>query len=277
MDRETAYVCVTCGVQHAPSVDPPAACAICEDERQYVDPDGQRWTTIQDLRGHHENRLVELEPNLVRIDTRPSFAIGQSAYLVRTPGGNVLWDCLSYLDDTTVEAVGALGGISAIAISHPHFYASCVEWSRAFGDAPIRLPAADAAFVMRPSPVVVAFEEDEVAPVPDLRLVRIGGHFLGSTVLLWPAGAEGRGVLLTGDSVAVVADRRWVSFLYSYPNRIPLSAAEVRDVATRVDRLEFDRLYAGWAGDVIASGAREAVRRSAERYVGMVGGTWPRR
>jgi glyoxylase-like metal-dependent hydrolase (beta-lactamase superfamily II) len=274
---ETAYVCVTCGVQQAPSAEPPDTCAICEDERQYVGPRGQRWTTLGEMRGSRTNRLVELEPDLVRIDTEPSFAIGQSAYLVRTPGGNALWDCLSYLDEATVDEVGALGGISAIAISHPHFYASCVEWSLAFGDAPIYLPAVDREFLMRPSPNVVAFEEDEVAPVPNVRLVRVGGHFRGSTVLLWPTGAEGRGVLFTGDSVAVVADPRWVSFLYSYPNRIPLSAEEVRDVAGRVDRLEFDRLYAGWAGDVITTGAKEAVRRSAERYVGMVEGTWPRR
>jgi glyoxylase-like metal-dependent hydrolase (beta-lactamase superfamily II) len=274
---DTAFICLTCGVQHAPSPEPPAACAICEDERQYVGPGGQRWTTLDEMRGRHVNRLVELEPDLVRIDTEPSFAIGQSAYLVRTPAGTVLWDCLSYLDEATVDAVDALGGISAIAISHPHFYASCVEWSLAFGDVPIHLPTVDAEYLMRPSPTVAAFEDDEVAPVPGVRLVRVGGHFRGSTVLLWPAGADGRGVLFTGDSVAVVADHRWVSFLYSYPNRIPLSAPEVRDVAGRVDRLEFDRLYAGWAGDVILSGAREAVRRSADRYVGMVEGVWPRR
>ena len=277
MRPDAAYVCVTCGVQHAPSPEPPSSCPICEDERQYVRRGGQRWTTLEEMRGGHRNRLIELEPDLRRVDTEPAFAIGQSAYLIRTPDGNVLWDCVSYLDDITVEEFRALGGISAIAISHPHFYASCVEWSRAFGDAPIFLPAADRDFVMRPSPAIVHFEGDEVRPVPDVRLVRVGGHFRGSTVLLWPAGAEGRGALLTGDSVAVVADHRWVSFLYSYPNRIPLSTAEVRDVADRVLALEFDRLYAGWPGDVVAEGARDAVKRSADRYVGMVEGTWPRR
>jgi glyoxylase-like metal-dependent hydrolase (beta-lactamase superfamily II) len=272
----TAYICATCGVQHAPSEDPPATCPICEDERQYVGPRGQRWTTLEEMRGRHTNRLVELEPDLIRIDTEPAFAIGQSAYLIRTPHGNVLWDCLSYIDGATADDVRAVGGVSAIAISHPHFYASCVEWSQAFGDAPIYLPAIDAKFVMRQSERIIAFGEDEQRPLPDVRLIRVGGHFHGSTVLLWPAGAEGRGVLLTGDSIAVAADRRWVTFLYSYPNRIPLAASEVRDVATRVEDLGFDRLYAGWADDVIPTGARAAVLRSADRYVAMLEGTWPR-
>jgi hypothetical protein len=277
MGSDTPYICVTCGVQFGPGDGPPRSCPICEDERQYVGWDGQRWTTLEEMWGRYHNELVELEPGLHRVSTEPSFAIGQSAHLIRTPHGNVLWDCLSYLDDETVAAVRELGGITAIAISHPHFYASCVEWSRAFDDAPIYLPAADRDYVMRPSHAIVHFEEDEIDLVPGIRLVRVGGHFHGSTVLLWTAGAEGRGALLTGDSVAVVADRRWVSFLYSYPNRIPLSVAEVRDVADRVLELRFDRIYAGWADDIIDEGAYDAVRRSADRYFAMVLGTWQRR
>src|SRR5436309_2780172 len=142
MGSDTPYICVTCGVQFGPSDGPPPNCAICEDERQYVGWDGQRWTTLEDMRGRYRNELVELEPGLHRVSTAPSFAIGQSAHLVRTPQGNVLWDCLSYLDNETVAAVHELGGIAAIAISHPHFYASCIEWSRAFDDAPIYLPVA---------------------------------------------------------------------------------------------------------------------------------------
>jgi hypothetical protein len=222
----------------------------------------------------YRNTLQQLEPDVVGIRTEPQFAIGQQAILVRGTAGNVLWDCVSYIDDETVTAVRELGGISAIGISHPHFYASCVEWAKAFG-ASIYLPAEDRAFVMRPDPTIRFFEED-VEPVAGARLVRVGGHFHGSTVLLSPEGADGRGILLTGDTVSVVADPGSVSIMYSYPNRIPLSAAEVRAVADRVLRLEFDRLYGGWRGDVLRSGAKEAIRRSVDRYVGMLEGTWPR-
>jgi glyoxylase-like metal-dependent hydrolase (beta-lactamase superfamily II) len=272
----TAWICATCGVQHPPSLEPPLSCAICDDERQYVPAGGQRWTSLAALETEGRRNVLEpLEPGLTQIRTEPSFAIGQQAYLVQTPAGNVLWDCVSYLDDATVSAVRALGGVAAIAISHPHFYSSCVEWAHAFG-ATVWLPAADRGWVMRPDPSIRHVEEDSVSPVEGVRLVRVGGHFRGSTVLLWPAGGEGRGVLLTGDTIATVADPRSVSIMYSYPNRIPLSAREVRDVGSRVLALEFDRLYAGWDGDVISAGAHEVVERSFERYARIVEGSWPR-
>jgi len=241
-----------------------------------VPASGQRWTWIDELRAAgHRNVLEPLEPGLTQIRTEPSFAIGQQAYLVQAPDGNVLWDSVSYLDDETIAAVRELGGIRAIAISHPHFYSSCVEWAHAF-DAAVWLPSADSRWVMRPDVSIRHFDEDEVALAEGVRVVRIGGHFHGSTVLSWSAGGQGRGVLLTGDSIATVGDPGSVTVMYSYPNRIPLSAAEVRDVAKRVLALPFDRLYAGWDGDVIGSGAHEAVERSLERYARMAEGTWVR-
>lgn len=65
---------------------------------------------------------------LIGIRTEPQVAIGQTAYLVRTPEGNVLWDCITYLDDETVEAIKGLGGVKAIAISHPHFFSTHVAY-----------------------------------------------------------------------------------------------------------------------------------------------------
>ena len=111
-----AYICVTCGVQYEPSENPPARCAICEDERQYVGPQGQQWTNMEEMHRQYRNVFTEMEPDLVRIGTEPEFAIGQQAYLVKTPGGNVLWDRLSYIDQRTVSEANALGGISAICV-----------------------------------------------------------------------------------------------------------------------------------------------------------------
>ncbi len=146
------YICATCGVQFSPSADAPQGCPICEDERQYVGWGGLRWTTLDELREKHHNRLRD-DMGLVGIGTEPSFAIGQRALLVRSPEGNLLWDCITVIDDATINAVRDLGGIRAIAISHPHYYSSLVEWSRAF-DAPVFLHAADARWVMRKDPCV---------------------------------------------------------------------------------------------------------------------------
>ena len=82
--------------------------------------------------------------------------------------------------------------------------------------------------------------------LPGLTLVRCGGHFTSSTVLHWADGAEGRGALLTGDTIAVALDRRYVTFMRSYPNLIPLSAAAVRRIVAAVEPFAFDRIYGGW-------------------------------
>jgi hypothetical protein len=104
-----------------------------------------------------------------------------------------------------------------------------------------------------------------------MSLVRCGGHFEGGTVLHWPAGAEGRGALLTGDILQVCADRRHVSFMYSYPNYIPLSGPAVRRVVAAVAPFRYDRVHGAWWEATIAAGARESVDRSAARYLRAIG------
>ncbi len=118
------YLCVTCGTQYAESEEPPERCVICEDDRQYVPPGGQQWTTLarEQAQGRHTNTVAEVAPGIVTISTDPKLGIGQRAYLLRTEQGNVLWDCVSYLDEATEAEVRARGGIAAIAISHPHFF-----------------------------------------------------------------------------------------------------------------------------------------------------------
>jgi hypothetical protein len=265
------FLCTTCGTQYADSVDPPRRCAVCEDERQYVGWGGQRWTTPEALRADHTNRIRDEEPGLTGIGTAPRFGIGQRALLVRSPGGNVLWDCIPLIDDATVEAVRGLGGLAAVAISHPHYDSAMVEWSRAFGGVPIHLHAADRRWVMRPDPAVEFWEGETEALHDGLALVRCGGHFEGGTVLHWPAGADGRGVLLAGDILQVGMDRRHVSFMYSYPNSIPLPAEAVRRVAAAVEPYAFERVYGFLFDLAIREDAKAAVRRSADRYLRAIG------
>ncbi len=262
----TNFICVTCGTQYPPGAEPPAACPICEDDRQYVGWDGQQWTTMDALRQAHTNSIREEEPSLYGIGSEPAFAIGQRALLVAAPGGNVLWDCISLLDDATIAGVREHGGLRAIAISHPHYYSAMVEWSHAF-DAPVYLHAADREWVMRPDPAIRFWEGETLALGDGLTLVRCGGHFPGGTALHWPHGAQGRGALLTGDILTVVQDRRWLSFMYSYPNLIPLNARAVQHIVAAVEPFAFDRIYGAWWGRVVAADAKAAVRRSAARYI----------
>lgn len=268
-----AWICETCAVQHGVSDTPPDICAICTDERQYVGARGQRWTTMEALADDHAVVIREEEPDLWGVGVEPSFGIGQRALLVRTDAGNVLWDCIPLLGDRAREMLAGLGGVSAICMSHPHFYGAYVEFADAF-DARVFIPRADAGWVRRVSGHVELFD-DEVEPVPGLTMARIGGHFDGAAVLHWATGSEGRGALLTGDTVQVVPDRGWASFMWSYPNLIPLDADTVEEIARRLGRFAFDRVYGGWWGRVIVDDGAAAVRRSADRYVARLRGHRP--
>jgi hypothetical protein len=263
----THFICVTCGTQFAASVPEPEACPICLDERQYVGHGGQRWATLDEYKKTHKNVFAEEEPDLHSIHPQPKAGIGQRAFLVRTKQGNVLWDCVPPLDDATIATVKTLGGLSAIAVSHPHYYTTMAEWSHAFGRIPIYIHALDAKWVMRPDGGVSFWEGDTKPLFGGLILVRTGGHFDGFQVLHWPAGASGKGVLLCGDQPYVCADRNWVSFMYSYPNLIPLGPAAITQIVASLKPFAFDRLYGAFPDQVVKSDAKGAVERSADRYL----------
>ena len=262
----TNFICVTCGSQFAETEEPPRHCPVCEDARQYVRWGGQRWTMLDELRREHRAEIREEEPGLVGIGSEPSFAIGQRALLVRAPEGNVLWDCISLLDDEIGAYVESAGGLAAIAVSHPHYYSSMVEWSRAFG-APVLLHADDREWVMRPDDAIELWNGETRELQAGLTLVRGGGHFAGGTVLHWAASR----LLLSGDIVQVVQDRRWVSFMYSYPNLIPLAAGDIRRIVAALEPYEFDRIYGAWWDRVVAEDGKAVVRRSADRYLRAIG------
>jgi hypothetical protein len=265
-----AFICSACGAQHEPSDAPPAVCLLCTDERQYVPTSGQSWTTLEALRKAYTNKFRRLAPGLTTIETTPAFGIGQRAILARTPAGNVLWDCIALIDDATIDLLKGLGGVAAIAISHPHYYTTMVEWSRALGGVPIYLHAADRQWVMRTDPAV-QFWDGDVKPIgPGLTLIRLGGHFEGGTVLHWANWDGDRGVVLSGDILQVVPSGH-VSFMWSFPNLIPLSAARVRRVAEILEPFAFDAVYGSFSGrNQIDVNGKQVVATSVERYIARI-------
>jgi hypothetical protein len=262
------WVCDTCGVEHAEAV---GTCVICADERQWVPADGQRWTTLEELaQAGRRVQITDLEPDLFGITVEPKVGIGQQTHLVRSPAGNLLWDPVGYLDAEAVNQVRGLGGVTAIAASHPHMFGVQVEWSKALGGVPVLVSEADVKWVRRPDPAITTWSgRYEVAP--GLTLHQLGGHFPGSSVVHWTAGAGGKGVLLVSDTVQTNPDRATVTFLRSYPNRIPLSPAVVERMTRAVTQLQFDRLYDNF-GQIIEADAAAAISRSADRYCGWVRG-----
>lgn len=267
------YICQTCGVQFTESKDYPQNCTICEEERQYVSIKGQSWTTLNELisSGIYDNVIKDEEKGLSSIRTEPSLGIGQSAYIVQDKSFNLLWDCITYLDEQTIKQINTLGGLHAIALSHPHYYSTQVEWAEKF-NCPIYIHEDDKQWVTRQS-VRIKFWSGETLQLSDgIILQRIGGHYKGATILEWHKGDNNKGVLLTGDIIRIVADRNWVSFMYSYPNLIPLPTTTIERIHQKLEGLQFSSLYDAF-NRVISDDAKHKVDLSIKRYLAALNGT----
>lgn len=264
------WICATCAVEHTENT---GVCAICADDRQWLPAAGQQWTTLDELRAEgYQVAVKDVEPDLYGLTSEPDAGIGQQSMLLRTPEGNLLWDPIGYLDDDAVRRVRELGEVVAIAASHPHMYGVQVEWSHALGDVPVLVAEPDLEWVQRQDPVIRPWT-GKLELLPGVTLAQPGGHFPGSAVVHWAAGAEGRGVLLTGDTVFPNPDRKSISFMRSYPNRIPLSGAVVDRVTTYLEGFRFDRIYGNF-GNTIAADASAVLRWSADRHIGWVSGAY---
>ncbi|MFZ0502222.1 MAG: hypothetical protein WAM44_00855 [Chthoniobacterales bacterium] len=257
------FLCKACGIQYSESTAPPSQCIVCEDGRQFVPRAGQAWTTQEQLANRHFNAFRKIGPELFGLSTMPQFGIGQRAFLLITPSGNILWDCISFLDQATIEIIELLGGLKAIAISHPHFYSAMSTWGRTFG-CPVFVNEADRQWVVDPDPCLEFWHGESRDIFPGITIYRLGGHFPGSAVLHW----ADRRALFPGDTILVAPDRKHVSFMWSYPNNVPLPAAEVERIGRRLQPLDFDSIYSPfWERGEVDQNAKEAVDRSILRHL----------
>jgi len=261
--------CATCGVEHDPR-SLPALCAICADERQYLPADGvQRWHDPAAAAGEERIEVAELEPGLHALRVHGGVGIGQEAKLIVTEHGTVMVDVPAAITPEAVAEVRAHGPLRAIVPSHPHMFGLQSAWSAALGDAPVWVHRADERWLGR-RPAQLRLWEDEQEILPGVRLLAPGGHFPGSALVRW-TGADGAGVLLSGDTIAPNPDGRTAAFMRSYPNRIPLSGAVALRVARAAAAEPFDRMYGNFAGALLHD-ARAAVLASAERHAAWAGG-----
>lgn len=257
--------CATCGVESGTSRSAlPEVCPICADERQYVPAGGQSWVTQAELADRSEVRITELGRDHWGV-TAAGVGIGQTMNVVRTAGGVLLWDPTGLVDASTVEFVRSLGmPVLAIVASHPHMYGAQVGWSHALGRPPVLVNAADEEWVQRRDPVLSPWSGAH-ALTDGVELRTLGGHFPGSAIAHWN-GPDNDGVVLAGDTIMVNPDRATVSFMRSYPNRIPLSAAVVGRIAQDVAGLRYEQIWSNF-GNAITRAADTAVQRSAERHI----------
>ncbi|KAF9100364.1 hypothetical protein BGX29_006654 [Mortierella sp. GBA35] len=264
MTGSSSYVCITCGVNTVASSSgtPLESCIICDEPRQYVRQGGQEWTTLEELKssGKYTNVFTptEADPeNMISISTSPSRAV-----LVRVPNkGNILWDCISLIDDDTVKRIKELGGLKAIVISHPHYYSSLKDWSEAFGGIPVYTHANDKQWLQRPADNHVFWEGSSLDLFDgEIKVLCPGGHFDGSSLLLWNKN------LLVADTMMVAASRKSVSFMYSFPNYWPLGPKEVQTIWKTVRPYEVNNILGAWLGKEIVGNGRNIIYNSAKLY-----------
>jgi hypothetical protein len=260
------FICTACGLQFGQTSAPPQVCPVCEDERQFVPQSGQEWTDMAAISRSHSIVWDEEADGIHSLRISPDFAIGQRALLIEGPDGNILWDCLSLVDETSLDRIAALGGLMAIVISHPHFYSSMNEWSSACGNVPIYVHADDGEWVQRCGATLRPWSGESLQ-LGLATVIRCGGHFTGSCVLYCPWLEGGRGALFVGDTMQVTLDRRYVSFMRSYPNLIPLNARAVRLISNAVRPYQFESIYGGFTGRTIKTNGSRVVDRSVERYL----------
>ena len=180
---EQYWICCTCANQANVKTSSPApeVCNICKDDRQPPQkPGSKKWTCAEEIGATHKNVVKELEAGLWGIGLEPSFGIGQRSLFLRrgdiflavlayccrllvqtycclllqqfhtmtAADGNVLFDCIPYLDEGTKQWLREAGGVFTVTASHPHFYSAMVDIAKEFR-ARILVPEKDRHWVQR--------------------------------------------------------------------------------------------------------------------------------
>jgi hypothetical protein len=258
-------ICTACGTQFPLTSNLPELCPICSDDRQYVPESGQSWTDLYELSRNYHVVTQKVIDGLYELKMNPEFAIGQRALLVVAPGGNILWDCIPLLDHPTIEFIKSQGGLKAIAFSHPHFYSTMNEWAEVF-DCPIYINQNDEQWIVNRGLQVTLWAGQEKGLWDGMRLINIGGHFPGSSILHIPF-LSPAGVILCGDTFVISPSKMHTAAMHSYPNKIPLPLNEIKRIREQVQPLHFDTIY-GWnESQSIVLDAKGIVDKSLAKYV----------
>lgn len=258
-------ICTGCGTQYPANHTTAELCPICADDRQFIPETGQVWTNLDELTDKHGVIVKKVTDNLYELKMAPAFAIGQRALLVLSPQGNILWDCIPILNEPTISMIRAMGGLKAIAFSHPHYYSTMNVWADTF-ECPIYIHKSDAQWIFNKGNHVRLWEGIEQELWDGIRIINIGGHFPGSSILHVPF-LSPEGAILCGDTFAISPSKKHLAVMYSYPNRIPLPTREVKRIKDQMQNLRFDSMHGFYDYQNIYSDAKQLLDGSLARYV----------
>ncbi len=257
-------ICTTCGTQYPPNQPLPELCPICNDDRQYLPETGQNWTRLAELNKTHQVRISQLSAQIWSLKMQPDFAIANRALLVQSPGGNILWDCMPLLDEQTEDFIRSVGGLKAIAFSHPHYYTTMNEWAARFA-CPVYIHENDRPWILYPGEAIRLWNGARHELWDGIQIIHTGGHFPGSCVLHLPSETD-RGTLLCGDSLLLSRSKRHLAVMFSYPNQILLPRDEFAAFDGRTAGLAFDNLHGAFDHQDLTGNAMTVFTTSMQRY-----------
>ena len=262
-------ICATCGTQSPAATPLPSLCPICADDRQYIGARGQQWISTADINARHSVLVKKVGEQLYDMRLVPAFAIGQRAFLICSPGGNILWDCIPLLNEPLEAFIKARGGLKAIVFSHPHYYSNMNEWAAAF-DCPVYIHENDREWVKDSGPRIQYWAGKEKSFWDGIKAVHVGGHFPGSAVLQAPA-LSPAGALFVGDTLLISLSRQHIAIMHSYPNQILLTRDVFAEALERMKGLRFDTMYGAFDWQTLPGNARDIFDVSMKRYTAAYG------
>lgn len=249
-------ICKACGTQFPPHHPLPELCPICMNDRQFIPPAGQEWldTTPGII------KREQLDQPIFSFQIIPKFAIGNRAIFIKTKHGNILWDCIPLLDNDTIDFIKAAGGLQAIAFSHPHFYSRMNEWAATF-DCPVYIHKKDEEWIQYKGPHIQLWEGAEMALWDGYKIINIGGHFPGSSIL-----QEHENIIYLGDTFYIAPSMQHMAIMYSYPNQILLHRDNFAAIDERMKTIKFHTAYGAFDHQNLRNNAMEVFRYSMQRY-----------
>lgn len=264
METDLKKICHACGTQYTQSEIEDNHCKICDDDRQYIPESGQTWTTHQELLKSRSVQIKCIKNNLYELTILPSFAIGQRAFLILSEGGNILWDCIPLLDESTNAFINSKGGLKAIAISHPHYYSNMQTWASTF-NCPVCIHENDKAWAPKADEINL-WDGEQKNLWDGIEIIKTGGHFPGACILSVPFLSE-KGTIFCGDSLQISRSKRFISIMYSYPNQIPVPVSEIERIRHLLEKFQFDTLYGAFSFQNLTTDVKDILEKSMDIYL----------
>lgn len=233
------YSCVNCGFWQQYFTLPPA-CPVCTDVRNALPENG--WNFVSDREafvGEITCQVAEIDRGVWMFSNRPAMGIGSSGYLIEREYGNIAFEAAGWYTTDALDKIEKLGGIRYLSASHPHGFGALWQLEQRFAPE-FTIFQRDAVQFTKALSANLVFD-DRLDIGPDARLLHVGGHYEGQSVLYF----EPRKLLFCGDALKFDTDGGrtvGVGCHKAFHKQIPLAKSEIEKYRTVIGELDFSQV-----------------------------------